>query len=286
MPSRRADVHKIHCNAFESAAVIFDFQSRSIDLFKQSAAGGDAGACNRLGKFYFTGELPDLVAKDHKTSLECFLKAASQNHIEACVIVAWIYSPGAIPGVEKGFRLAVKYWHISASQDDAMSQYSLALCYRDGDGVEQDDVASMNWYRQAATLGHPQACGSLGFCYGAGLQGLAIDSTLAASWLTKAVEQGSTGAKAILAACYSIGMGVEMDAKRAKKLCESALAEGDSAAMEVRSLVIPRCDFCGKGSAPMKCGACGLVQYCDKECQKQHWNDSEEPHKASCCRTR
>jgi TPR repeat protein len=29
-----------------------------------------------LGKFYFTGEIPDLVAKDHKTSLEWFLKAA------------------------------------------------------------------------------------------------------------------------------------------------------------------------------------------------------------------
>mmetsp|Transcript_24812 Transcript_24812/g.61865 ORF Transcript_24812/g.61865 Transcript_24812/m.61865 type:complete len:94 (-) Transcript_24812:41-322(-) len=66
-------------SASRTAAVIFEFQSRSIDLCKQSAAGGDAEACNRLGKFYFTGEIPDLVAKDHKTSLEWFLKAASQN---------------------------------------------------------------------------------------------------------------------------------------------------------------------------------------------------------------
>nr|CAD7264666.1 unnamed protein product [Timema shepardi] len=38
------------------------------------------------------------------------------------------------------------------------------------------------------------------------------------------------------------------------------------------------CDNCFKRRQLLKCGACAYVQYCNRECQKQSWED----HKVEC----
>ncbi len=38
------------------------------------------------------------------------------------------------------------------------------------------------------------------------------------------------------------------------------------------------CGFCGKDDAPKKCSRCRIVRYCDKTCQRAHW----EEHKKIC----
>ena len=39
-----------------------------------------------------------------------------------------------------------------------------------------------------------------------------------------------------------------------------------------------KCAACGEAGASLKCGGCGLVYYCSRECQKKHW----KVHKKEC----
>ena len=44
-----------------------------------------------------------------------------------------------------------------AISGDAESQYQLALCYRNGEGVEQSNEEAAKWYRKAADQGNSDA---------------------------------------------------------------------------------------------------------------------------------
>ena len=44
-----------------------------------------------------------------------------------------------------------------AISGDAESQYQLALCYRNGEGVEQSNEEAEKWYRKAAEQGNSDA---------------------------------------------------------------------------------------------------------------------------------
>ena len=44
-----------------------------------------------------------------------------------------------------------------AMSGDAESQYQLALCYRNGEGVEQSNEEAVKWYRKAAEQGDSDA---------------------------------------------------------------------------------------------------------------------------------
>ena len=40
------------------------------------------------------------------------------------------------------------------------------------------------------------------------------------------------------------------------------------------------CAFCRKPGADWKCGGCKRVVYCDRKCQKLHWDQTGGNHKA------
>jgi TPR repeat protein len=56
----------------------------------------------------------------------------------------------------------------AADEGDAESQYQLAVCYDEGQGVAQDFAAAFAWYLRAAESGHAQAQYQVGlsYCYG------------------------------------------------------------------------------------------------------------------------
>ena len=59
----------------------------------------------------------------------------------------------------------------AAEQGHAAAQYMLGLCYELGEGVEQDQVKAVEWYRKAAEQGQAVAHCSLGRCYAEGKEG-------------------------------------------------------------------------------------------------------------------
>lgn len=55
-------------------------------------------------------------------------------------------------------------------------------------------------------------------------------------------------------------------------------AEGVNLEM-ANDVMLDECHICKKTDVKLlKCGACGIVQYCSKECQKSDWKD----HKVTC----
>jgi len=107
-----------------------------------------------------------------------------------------------------------------------MSQFNLGMCYYYGDGVIQDHVAAVYWYRKAAKQGIDVAQLNLGFCFNNGL-GIKKDSKLAAFWYRKAAEQDNATAQFNLGLCYQNGNGVVKDLSQAAFWYQKAAKNGD-----------------------------------------------------------
>ena len=78
-----------------------------------------------------------------------------------------------------------------ANQGDASAQYNLGLMYRKGEGVPQDDVEGVKWYRLAADQGAAYAQYNLGLMYEKGT-GVPQDYVQAHKWYNLAAAQGDS----------------------------------------------------------------------------------------------
>ena len=76
-----------------------------------------------------------------------------------------------------------------AERGDVRAQFSLAIAYANGKGVQKDNVEAAKWYRKAAEQGHVVARLTLGLCYAEG-EGVPKDSALAYMWINIAAAQG------------------------------------------------------------------------------------------------
>ncbi|MCB1224713.1 MAG: sel1 repeat family protein, partial [Verrucomicrobiales bacterium] len=143
-----------------------------------------------------------------------------------------------------------------AAGGDAKAQIELAICYRDGKGIDKDDVEAMQWAHRAADAGNVDAMDFVGFAYlrGAvikrnptiafgyfksaandsaqaafnlgqcyfGAQGTEQDCAKALAWWTKAAEKGHGRAAASAAMAYLSGEGVPANPTLGRRLAERA----------------------------------------------------------------
>ena len=58
------------------------------------------------------------------------------------------------------YATAMKEWRPLAEQGNANAQYNLGVMYANGNGVPQDDVEAVKWYRLAADQGDADARGN------------------------------------------------------------------------------------------------------------------------------
>ena len=103
-----------------------------------------------------------------------------------------------------------------AEQGDAQAQADLRFRYDTGEGVPQDDVEAVRWYRLAADQGHAPAQSNLGVMYDTG-RGVPQDDVEAAKWTRLAADQGHARAQYNLGVMYSTGRGVPQDDVEAHK---------------------------------------------------------------------
>ena len=93
-------------------------------------------------------------------------------------------------------------------------QLWLGNCYKNGTGVEQNDVEAAKWYRRAAEQNEENAQYELGKCYAEGV-GVEKDIHEAIKWYSKAAENNSDDAMYELGKCYAAGLGVKKSKKKA-----------------------------------------------------------------------
>ena len=90
-----------------------------------------------------------------------------------------------------------------AEQGDAPAQYFLGRMYDNGEGVPQDDVEAVSWYRLAADQGLAEAQHNLGVMYDNG-EGVPQDDVAAVRWFRLAADQGDATAQAGLGSRYGL----------------------------------------------------------------------------------
>ena len=84
-------------------------------------------------------------------------------------------------GVPQDFIEAMKWFRKAAEQHHEMAQFNLGLMYAYGEGVPQDFVEAVKWFRRAADQRLPDAQFNLGFMY-ANAIGVQQDSVEAVKW--------------------------------------------------------------------------------------------------------
>ena len=55
------------------------------------------------------------------------------------------------------FEEAAELWFKAAEAGDAYAQTCLGVCYLEGEGVEEDAAAAVEWIKKAAEQGYPPA---------------------------------------------------------------------------------------------------------------------------------
>lgn len=119
-----------------------------------------------------------------KFAVSCFEKAAAGGLVAAQTELYLRYKNGI--GVEKNELTAVKWLTMAAEQNDADAAYVLATLYADGEGVNKSNGQAAKWFERAAKNGSAQAMRILASWY---LYGYAINVDLdkARYWHKRAI---------------------------------------------------------------------------------------------------
>ena len=144
--------------------------------------------------------------KGTKAPNDDIVALAQQGDAEAQLHLGVNYELGS-QGVPQDDLQAVAWYRKAAEQGCAEAQFALGLMYSIGRGVAQDDQQAVAWYRQAAEQGDAKAQFNLGLMYDDG-RGVAQDYQQAAAWYHQAAEQGDAAAQYALGEMYRLDSGV------------------------------------------------------------------------------
>ncbi|CAN5449693.1 hypothetical protein BH10PSE19_BH10PSE19_10650 [soil metagenome] len=234
--------------------------SRALYWYKLAAAQGDARAESALGHMFFDGKG---VPQNTALAVDWLRKAATQGDNAAQYLLGYIHAQD-----EGGFKdkakagellreaaaapehkdnitawhhlatfyadeglyvLAIPWYQKAAEMEHAQAQYDLALMYKDGLGVQQDNEAALYWFSRAASQRKTEAQFSLAMMARQGV-GMAQNNTFAAYWLGRAAVQGDAASQNLLGAMYEAGEGVPQDDAKALHWFSKAAEQGDAMA--------------------------------------------------------
>ena len=150
--------------------------------------------------------------------------------------VAWMdlpqnYNEGLAAHQAGDYNTALKEWRPLAEQGNAITQYNLALMYKNGEGIAEDNVEAAKWYQRAAEQGYASAQNNLGLKYAQG-EGVSEDYAEAIKWWRLSAEQGNTLAQNGLGVLYETGEGVRQDNIQAHMWFNIASSIGDKDAVD------------------------------------------------------
>jgi TPR repeat protein len=98
----------------------------------------------------------------------------------------------------------------AAALGDASSQYTLARKLSRGEGIAEDPVAAVAWFRKSAEGGDTKAQLTMARLYFTG-EGVAKDPMRGAMWLRRAADKGDSFAQALMGMITLGGIGVAQD---------------------------------------------------------------------------
>jgi uncharacterized protein len=170
-----------------------------------------------LGRAYLEG---DGVTKDLDRARELFRKAAAQNNAGA------LYNLGVMAiQYDRNFVAAASYFQRAAAAGDTESLYALAVLYRSGSGVSQDNAKAAQLMQQAADEHDVDAEVEYGIALFNG-DGVPKNEGLAAKYFFLAAAGDNPVAEDRIARMLAAGRGVSQNMVEAMKWWVLARAAG------------------------------------------------------------
>ncbi len=139
------------------------------------------------------------------------------------------FDQGSAAFARQDYTTAYDEWRGPAEAGDPLAQYNLGVLYEAGQGVVQDPVEAVKWYRLAADQGLGSAQYNLGLAALLG-RGLGQDDRAAAKWFESAAAQGVALAQYNLGVLYASGRGVAQDSGESVKWTSLAAKQGVASA--------------------------------------------------------
>lgn len=132
---------------------------------------------------------------------------------------------------------AVCYFRLAAALGDQTAQYNLANCYYNGVGVKKDLKCAFDLFLSSAEQGNRWAQYTLGYFFEFGI-GIATNYNEAVRWYRYSAEQDFAWAQNRLGECYCDGKGVRKNSVEAKRWFELAAEQGDKTALNNLKMLI------------------------------------------------
>jgi len=144
---------------------------------------------------------------DLENSKIWYLKAARQGDSVGQYNVGRICAQGEEGRSQPDYHCAIKWFYLSASQDNQDAQYALGMLYFGGVGVPKNYDLVRKWIEKSALNGSARAQAMLGTIYQEGI-GLGRSYKLATFWFRRAANQNLATAQFQLGLQYLHGYGV------------------------------------------------------------------------------
>ena len=158
-------------------------------------------------------------------------------------------------GLKQDLVAAVKWFRKAAAQEHARAQYNISNGYANGEGMEQNSELAATWLSKAAAQGHVGAQSNLGSCYAEG-RGVEQNDALAVAWWEKAAVRDDAIAQHNLGVAYARGkFGLPRNAHCAKIYMMAAAKQSHSESIEALKL-LNACAACGAPDASRACQGC------------------------------
>ena len=255
------------------------FIAGTIGTLKKSAKKGHAWAQRLLGQTFHNG---DGVSKSHYDAVRWYRKAAAKGHPLAFYSLSYLHMEGE-GGCKRDLLEAMKCAKTMAEIDPRLSNVAVEVTCDIADRYIDDDNCS-----EAISILQPLA--EKGFARAQHLLGRAYFYTgyykLALKKLTRAALHSEENAWYAMRCCQRIEPTPRPQARFWLGIAREAGAMWDmndvrSELREIRK----NCKTCGaklNSTTRKLCKGCKTYCYCSVECQKIHWDRSEDGHRAEC----
>lgn len=140
-------------------------------------------------------------------------------------------------GVQANEKKAAELMRRAANAGIVRAMYEYGVMLQAGAGVRADANEAVGWYEKAAAQGDMDAIGKLGVCYKKGI-GTAVDGNKAAKWLQMSADAGNMDAAVELGEMYYDGVLVKKDRDLAMRYYGQAAASGNVDAMFIAGVML------------------------------------------------
>ena len=194
---------------------------KKVEWYKKSAEEGYDWGMRNLGMCYRDGEG---VQEDQEQAMAWYQKAYELHGDAAGEAVIGI---GLIYSGQKNYVKKVEWYKKSAEEGYDWGMRNLGMCYRDGEGVQEDQEQAMAWYQKAYEL-HGDAAGEAVIGIGLIYSGQK-NYVKKVEWYKKSAEEGYDWGMHNLGKCYRDGEGVQEDQEQAREWYQKAVdCHGDA----------------------------------------------------------